>query len=385
MAHIIYRLAIGGLENGVVNLINRLPASRFRHVVISLTDVTEFRQRIARADVEVHAMHKPPGNSIRTQWQVWRLLRRLRPDVVHTRNLAALECQAAAAFAGVKFRVHSEHGREFMDIHGTNSRHLFIRRAMRPFVHRYIALSEDLEQYLLERVGVSRTRLTRIYNGVDTARFGPREGEREPLPFEAPTGPDDIVFGSVGRMEPVKDPVNLAKAFVIACDRNEALGRRMRLVMVGDGSLRDEAIRIVREAGLSAQAWFPGSSNDVDRMLRALDVFVLPSLSEGISNTILEAMATGRPVIATRAGGNPELVLDSETGWLVPTGDPASLAACMTRYAGDRALARRHGERGRARALEHFSLDRMVQEYGAVYAGSGGASGGARRNLSEVI
>ena len=110
VAHILYRFAVGGLENGVVNLVNRIPEHRYRHVIISLTDSTDFKQRINRDDVEIYCLHKQPGHDIGLYWRLWKLLRRIKPDITHTRNLAALEMVVITLLAGVKRRVHSEHG-----------------------------------------------------------------------------------------------------------------------------------------------------------------------------------------------------------------------------------------------------------------------------------
>lgn len=367
VVHVIYRLDVGGLENGVVNLVNHMPASEFRHAIVCLTDFTDFRKRITRPDVEVFALRKPPGNSLPMHGRLLRLLRDLGPAVVHTRNLAALECQPAAALAGVKGRVHSEHGRDMANLDGNNWRHLLIRRSMRPFVGHYIALSRDLEGYLRDRIGVDPAKLSQIYNGVDTNRFRAADTRREPLPVEGFAGPDDIVIGTVGRMEPVKDPVNLARAFVHLTQLIPEVRARLRLVMIGDGALRDEVARTLDAAGLLAQAWLPGARDGIDALLRGMDIFVLPSKSEGISNTILEAMASRLPVVATRTGGNPELVAEGETGLLAPPNDPEALARAILDYVRQPAVRREHAWRARAVAVERFSLANMVQRYADIY------------------
>src|SRR5712691_8963141 len=171
IAHAIYRLDVGGLENGLVNLINRIPAQRFRHAIICLTDYSNFRQRLTRGDVSVFALHKPSGNSPLTQFKLWQLLNRLRPDIVHTRNIGALEATLPAALAGVPVRIHGEHGRDVDDLDGTNTRRRMVRRLYRPFVHQYIALSQDLASYLQHKIGVSPSRIAQIYNGVDSTLF----------------------------------------------------------------------------------------------------------------------------------------------------------------------------------------------------------------------
>jgi sugar transferase (PEP-CTERM/EpsH1 system associated) len=155
IAHVIYRLDVGGLENGLVNIINRIPEDRYRHVIISLTDVSEFQQRITRNDVSCIAIHKRPGNDIGMLWKLWRIFRDLRPAIVHSRNLAALEAQFPAWLAGVPCRMHGEHGRDVFDLDGTSRKYRWVRRLYQPLVHRYVPLSQELADYLSNQVGVA--------------------------------------------------------------------------------------------------------------------------------------------------------------------------------------------------------------------------------------
>jgi sugar transferase (PEP-CTERM/EpsH1 system associated) len=367
IVHVIYRLAVGGLENGVVNLVNQLPAGEFRHAIVSLTDVTDFRRRIARDDVEVIALAKPAGNSLRLHVQLFRLLRRLRPAVVHTRNLAAMEGQLAAALARVPVRIHSEHGWDTADPDGTNPRHIAIRRFYGRFVHRFVALSAHIEGYLRERVGIDPTRIDRICNGVACDRFYPAAGSREAFPHAEFRDPRLVLVGTVGRLEPVKDQVTLARAFVEAIRRSPWAAEFLRLVVVGDGALRREVEAVLDAAGLRPLAWLAGERPDVPALLQGLDVFVLPSRNEGISNTILEAMASGLPVIATNVGGNPELVDNGVTGELVSAGDAAALATAIHRFATASDVRARYSVAARARALGRFSVTGMVERYADLY------------------
>ncbi len=362
--HVLYRLQVGGLENGVVNLVNQLPTERYRHAIVCLADATSFRERIRRDDVDVYEMHKRPGQDFATWFRLLRLFRRLRPAVVHTRNIGCLEAQIPAWLAAVPCRVHGEHGWDVSDPDGSNRKYRWLRRLHAPLVHRFIALSRELEGYLRQRVGVAAGKVTRIYNGVDGERFRITGSDPLPVGFRAP---GNVVFGTVGRMHGVKDQTNLCEAFVRLCAAHGDIAAQLRLVLIGDGPLQAACEQRLRSAGLGERSWLPGSRDDVPEIMQALDVFVLPSRAEGISNTILEAMACARPVIATRVGGNAELVDDGVSGTLVPASDPAALADAMAGYAADPDLRRSHGAAGRQRIVDAFGMPRMLAAYAGVY------------------
>lgn len=365
--HVVYSFDVGGLENGVVNLINRMPAERFQHVVVALTRCAPaFCARITRPDVEFVSLHKSPGHGVKLYPRLFRLFREQRPAVVHTRNLAALEAVVPAWAAGVPVRVHGEHGWEESDPHGTRPKFRLMRRLYSPFVTHYVALSGHLARYLVGAVGVPVARVTRICNGVDTLRFHPAVG-RHPIrgaPFD---GADTVLIGTIGRLQAVKDQLNLVRAFGHLVAQRMPGADRSRLVIVGDGPLRAQVENEVLAAGVGDRVWLAGERSDVPEVMRALDLFVLPSISEGISNTILEAMASGLPVVATDVGGNGELVMAGETGALVPAADSGALAAAIAPYAADKPLRESHGRAGRARVEAEFSLDGMVESYMNLY------------------
>jgi sugar transferase (PEP-CTERM/EpsH1 system associated) len=371
IVHVIYRLQVGGLENGVVNLVNHLPEQRFRHAIVCLADYTDMRERIARKDVPVIAMHKKPGQDFGMLWRLYRLFRRWRPSVVHTRNIGCLEAQLPAWLARVPWRVHGEHGWDVNDPDGSNTTYQWLRRLHAPLVHRFIPLSGHLDAYLQQTVGIKARKIKRIYNGVDIEHFHPGDSQVLPEGFHAP---GNLVFGTVGRMHGVKDQLNLARAFISLARIRPQQAARLRLVMIGDGPLRAECLQMLSEAGLAEFAWLPGARNDIPDILRSLDVFILPSQAEGISNTILEAMATGLPVIATRVGGNPELVTDGQSGLLPPPMDPEALAQAMCRYLDEPDLLSLHAKAGLQRVREHFSLQNMLERYAAIYRQAPGAA-----------
>ena len=366
IAHIIYRLSIGGLENGLVNLINQIPISCCRHVIICLKDYTEFSARIHRDDVEIYSLHKREGNDLKIFLKLWRLLWKIRPDIVHTRNLSTLECQLPAFLAGIPRRIHSEHGRDMGDLDGSNIKYIILRKMFRPLIHTYVPLSRDIESWLCEKIRVSQSKITQIYNGVDTERFVVSERQQGIFP-EGFSGVDDIVIGSVGRMDPVKDQLTLAKAFIYIKKIKPDMFVRLRLVLVGDGIMRDQIRLLMIQAGVETQVWFAGDRDDIPELMNCFNIFVLPSRNEGVSNTILEAMASGLPVVATAVGGNSELVQEGKTGYLVLSNDEAEMANAILAYAHNPMLMTLHGAAARQYVEDHFSINRMVRSYMELY------------------
>ena len=367
ICHVIYRLDYGGLENGLVNLINQLPAEEWQHTIVCLAGFSDFRARL-RPGVEVVECRKQPGQDFALYGRLWRLFRRLRPTILHTRNLATLEAQLAGWCAGVPVRIHGEHGHDVHDLDNQRARYRVMRKIFSSMVDHYVAVSRMLEEYLAKDVGIAATRITRICNGVNTVRFHPRGAADDQLFAGAPFKRiGRVIIGSVGRMQAVKDQLTLARAFVALLDANPHYRARIALVMIGDGPLRAEVQKILATADLLDCVWLPGSRDDVPALMREFDVFVLPSLGEGISNTILEAMASGLPVVACAVGGNGELVVDGETGLLVLRAAPEALAAALSKYIEDPALRAAHGQNGRRRVEEQFSLHGMVDAYAALY------------------
>ena len=353
VVHLIYRLDFGGLETLLVDCINRMPAP-YRHAIVCLTDYTAFAQRITRPGVELFALHKAPGPGLGTHAALFKLLRRLRPCILHTYNLSALEYNVTAAAAGVPVRIHAEHGRDAADPHGLNPKHRLLRRLVAPFIDRFVPVSAELQAWLGKVVGIAPAKNIVISNGVDTEQYRPGASPAS-----------EFVIGTVGRLQDVKHQAALVDAFILL--RALLPGQAMRLVIVGDGPLRGQLEAQVAAAGIGEHVIFTGARSDIADQMRTFSVFALPSLAEGTPVTLLEAMACALPVVASAVGGVPDLVQDGVTGALVPARDSQALAAALAGYAQDRALATRHGAAGRARIEQHYSVGAMVQAYAALY------------------
>ncbi|VAY89038.1 putative glycosyltransferase EpsF [mine drainage metagenome] len=369
IAHVIYRLDVGGLENGLVNLINHLPADGFRHAILCLKGHDPaFARRIQRADVLLIDLDKKEGKDLWVYGRLWRHFRRLKPAIVHTRNLTSLVAVVPALLAGVPYRIHGEHGRDMSDLDGSNKKHQWFRRLLLPLTHRVSALSQDLEHYLTQGIGVPPGKVSQFYNGVDTDLFHPRaDGEPSPFPFFSSTE-NIFTLGTVGRMQAVKNQLILAQAFITLVETApKELAGSLRLVMIGEGELRAPCQTLLDRAGLTDRVWLPGARHEIPTLLRHLDLFVLPSLAEGISNTLLEAMASGVPVIATAVGGNPELVTPGIDGSLIPSNDVPALVHALLGYLLDHPTLIQQRNQARHTALDRFSMKTMVDHYKAIY------------------
>jgi sugar transferase (PEP-CTERM/EpsH1 system associated) len=357
---------MGGMENGLVNLINQMPEDQYRHAIACVEDASDFAARIRRSDVRIATLQRSQVGVWGLRRALYRLCRELRPRIVHSRNLSGLDALLAARVARVPRIVHGEHGWDVDDLQGRGWRPALLRRLHAPLVDRYITVSVHLKRYLESRVGISADRITQIYNGVDTQRFTPQGGKLTHAPRHLADG-KRLWFGTAGRLQEVKDHTTLLRAYADALKERPDLKSTTALALFGDGPLLDTLRRMANELGIGDLTWFAGATDDMPSAMRSLDVFVLPSLNEGVSNTLLEAMATGLPVLATSVGGNVELVDDPTTGRLFAPRDHPDLTRLMLQQIDHPAQRLRQGQAARQRSLDEFSLAAMVSGYASVY------------------
>jgi len=355
--HVVPQLRLGGMERGVVKLVNGLAERQIASSICTFDARLDRLKDAIDPRVPVHALGRRHGNDPRLVWRLVQLLRRDRPDIVHTHAWGALcEGYAAARLARVPRFVHGEHGT--MELRRRNR---LVQRLIWNRADRVLSVSANLAARMAREVGVARRRIHVITNGADLARFGavPRAAARRALQL----GDREFVVGTVGRLVPVKDHGTLV-ALLVELRR---LGLECRALVVGDGPLRAELEQRARAAGLGSSLRVLGDRGDVEQVLAALDVFVLTSVSEGLPNSVLEAMASRLPVVATQVGGVDELVEHGRTGLLAGARDAAALAAAVSTLARDGGLRQQMGAAGRRKATTEFGLDRMLEQYARVY------------------
>lgn len=363
--HVLNRLDRGGTELIVLKLINGLSEISFEHRIASLRGSDPALQNVTLPGGQLLLAGEADGFQF-PLFRLVRMMRTYRPHIVHSRNWGTIEAIPAARLAGVPVAIHSEHGYELDMLAGLPVRRRIFRRAAYGMADAVFAVSRELRDYHAKQAWISSERIRVICNGVDTKRFCPNPESRATLRRRFGLPQDRFIVGTVGRMVPIKDHGMLLRAvdsLVQRCVDAHAL-------LVGSGPELERTQQLADTSpGLAGRVTFLGASEEIPELLNTMDVFALPSISEGMSNTLLEAMATGLPVIATAVGGNTEVIDHEKSGWLIRPRDHESLASLLTRLASREDLRQKYGAAARKRIVECFSLDRMLNNYAQLYLG----------------
>lgn len=363
--HVVPNLSPGGTEYVLLRLIRGLGSVAFEHHICATRAIdVEFAERHGIAADQMFLAGKNNQNFQFPLFRLARYMRSFQPHVVHTRNWGGLEGLFAARLAGVPVLIHSEHGYEVDSLRGVPMRRRMMRRAAYALADVVFTNSNELRAYHSEQAQISPDRIRVIYNGVDTQRFAPKPEARHRVRQSLGLPMGSFVVGSVGRLVPIKDHGTLLSAASILADRSIDV----RVLLVGTGpSMADLERQASRLDNLHGRVYFVGASEEVPDLLNAMDVYVQPSLGEGMSNTLIEAMATGLPVLATRVGGNPEIIEDSRTGWLFAPGDIGSLANHLEQLFRGIESRRVLGSAARKSIVTRFDFERMIANYRTLY------------------
>ena len=280
----------GGLEKGIATLV-RNSSPGFKHVIVCLAEAGD-SVRLLPENTRIISLGKKQGNSILFIARLVKILKELNPDIVHTRNWSGMDGIFAARLAGIKQIVHGEHGWDMADPYGKNAKRVFIRRFFSRWVKEYTCVSNQMAEWLKKDICVAKP-VTQVYNGVDTDQYCP-DNRKSYIRDEYGIPENVPIICTVARLDPIKDHPTLFQAFVKAQHQFPEI----KLFVVGNGIERKKLESMAMDGII-----FLGSRTDVPDIMRAVDIFVLPSLNEGISNTILEAMSSALPVVATKVGG----------------------------------------------------------------------------------
>jgi glycosyltransferase involved in cell wall biosynthesis len=359
IAHVLPSFQIGGQERVALDLARMHRAAGHAVTVFALDGGPEGALAPAFRAAGVETVTVAKGRGLRPELVLRLAARfaRLRIDVVHTHNPLPLTYGAPAGRLVGAAVVHTKHGENLE----SRTRRVALRRVVSVFADAFVAVSEMTADAARVTRDVSERKLRVIPNGIDVGRFGPEPATRRAVRAELRVPEDAWVVGTVGRLASEKNQVLLVRALA------PVLGERARLVLVGDGPEEPAIRRAIAEARAEPWVHLTGARADVPRYLRALDVFALPSLTEGLPLVILEAMATGLPVVASDVGGLPDVVAHGVTGFLVPPGDADALRETLAALAAQPARARELGSRGRSVAVARHSLERVSEAYLELY------------------
>ena len=361
--HVVNNLGKGGLENGLVNLIERMDPLRFEHAVCTVRGLGPHTERLAARGVQIVTLGD--GESRFQTPTLIREIRRFRPDVVHSRNWGAIEAVVAGRLTRSCSVIHSEHGFEADSDAGEPKRRTYLRRLAFELADRVLAVSCQLRDVHARRTGFPARKISVIHNGVDRRRFFPDAASRLLVRRELQIGESDLCIGCVANLLPVKSHMTLLNSLPALSDG----AGNWRALLIGEGPERPKLQSFVdAHPALKERVIFLGLSSRVPELLRAMDVFVLPSVAEGICNSLLEAMATGLPVVASAVGGNPEVVVDGKSGLLFASRDVTALSEHLSQLRVDPGLRIQLGQGAIERVGDEFSIDSMVQAYQHLYA-----------------
>jgi len=362
--HVIPRLGMGGTEQGVLKIMNGLGEAEFEQRICAVRGMDAAFAGQMNVTAKSYSAGTPlPGFQF-PLFRLAKIMKDFRPDIVHTRNFGALEGIAAARLARIPVAIHSEHGYELEIMVGLPFRRRVLYRALFAMTDAVFTVTDDLRAYHAKQSWFEVEKISVIHNGVNTERFSPVPESVQHTREALGISQDRVVVGSVGRLVPIKDHATLLRAAELLMRQ----GKNIHVLLVGSGP---EQARLEAQAlaspELAARTTFTGSSDNVPQLLNAMDVFVLPSINEGMSNTLLEAMSCGLPIVATRVGGNTELAEEGRSAHLFRAGDVYELSAILEGLINAPEIRSEFGRAARMRALEQFSLVQMVEAYRDLY------------------
>jgi L-malate glycosyltransferase len=370
LGHVLHRLDRAGAEV-LASALSRRLRDRYRFVFLCLDGVGPLGEQLADEGFAVLDLKRRPGLDLSVARRIRQAVVDHRIDLLHAHQYtpffyAALSRRLSAS-PPILF---TEHGRHYPD--QRKIKRVLANRLLLKSSDRITAVGHFVKRALIDNEGIAQSRIEVIHNGIDPADFPPADPDsRARARATLGIGENCPLVMQVARFHPVKDHETAMRAFALVTEKIP----NARLCLIGDGEQRQALEAMSAELAIHDHVLFTGVRADVTDLLPAADLFVLSSLSEGISVTLLEAMAVGLPIVATEVGGNPEVVEHDVTGLLSPRSDFRALAENLTTLLQAPARCKAFGDAGRARLLERFTQERMHRGYINLYAKLLGQSG----------
>jgi sugar transferase (PEP-CTERM/EpsH1 system associated) len=363
--HVVFGLGRGGIQTGMENLFSGLDRDRFTHVICVLRPPLDHPMCQGLAEhARLMCLATTESGSRFQAAAIARAIREVKPDIVHSRNWGCIEAVVAARWVGSCAVVHGEHGIDICQVGSEPRRRALFRRMAFEMADRVYSVSEQLREAHATRTGFPASKITVIHNGVSERRFFPDPAVRARLRAELGVTENEFFIGSVGNLAPVKD--HMTTLWALAEFAKKVKG--WRCIIFGEGSERPKLEAFIQaHPEWNDRVALPGLTRRIPDVLNAMDVLVLSSVTEGICNSLLEAMATGLPVIATATGGNPEIVVDGQSGLLFRVGDVPELTKKLLMLATNKELRLQLGQQAVRRMREEFSVEAMARGYSQMY------------------
>ncbi len=359
ICHVVYSFdSIGGLENGLINIVNGLDTNLFFHTICSLTKCGEIKARIENKNVNYVELHKSEGNDLKLPFKLSKIFKNKKIDIVHLRNWPTMvEGFIASKIAGIHKIIYSEHGRHFEEIENKQQIIYFIKKFIFNSVNVLLTISHEVAKEIHALYPLKRE-VKVIINGVDHKRF--KKMSQKMLRKEYGFSNDDILLGTVGRLASGKNLSALIDSFY------KHHSKREKLLIIGDGPKRCLLERKVAELNIGDRVLLMGNRSDIPQLLNCLNILILPSLSEGLSNVILEAMSCGLPIIAFDVGGNVEMIDHDKGGYLIELGENNALIESAIAFSKDKKKFG-FGDYNRKKIETNFTIENMRNQYTEMY------------------
>lgn len=363
VCHLVYSFDIGGLERVISDCIKALDSKKYKHSIIALTEVGAFANEV-NTMVKFYSLGKKNGHDFLIHLRLYKLVKEIKPDVLHSYNLSTIEYQWLAPIAGVPLRVHAEHGRDSYDIHGSVKKYQILRRLMSPFINHFVSVSQELHNWLLNDVRLPDRKLKLIRNGIDTDYYNPDIANK--ISDDGYNG--KFIFGHISRLHPIKNQQFLIDNFRQACLACNEFKENCLLVIVGDGPDKEKLeMRVSRSEILRERVIFTGPRTNVKDYYSGFNVFLMSSIAEGIPMTLLESMSMGIPHLVTSVGGIKEVVEKGQTGLSLDDDEKHTYHHRMLELFNSRENLSVMSDKARMRIVTSYSQGQMVESYNRLY------------------